>query len=73
MDLASSRNKTATVTYSNPAEAMQPRQKAQAAAFSDIPRELTPASPHPKALIASQTFLDIAHFDGGTHLVDAYA
>lgn len=73
VNLDSSRNKASAVTYSNPSEAKQLRQNAPAAAFSDAPRELKPASSHPKALIASQTFLDIAHFDGGTHLVDAYA
>lgn len=69
VDLASSRTKARPVTYSKPSgQATQP-----SAMVSDTLRELTPAGNSPKALIATKAFLDVAHFDGGVQLVDAYA
>ena len=47
--------------------------KTQDADFSAAFRELTPLNAHPKALAASKTFLDIAHYDSGIHLLDVYA
>lgn len=59
-------------TYSRPSGLPSPT----ATLFSEVGssvRELTPVSAHPKALMASRTFLDIAYFDGGPQLLDVYA
>lgn len=61
--------RTSAATYSNPAQQRQTPESV----FSDTIRELAPTGTHPKALFASKTFLDIAHFDGDSRLVDVYA
>lgn len=69
VDLSSSSAKQRPVTYSKPlGQAVQP-----SATVSNTERELTPISSDRKALVASKAFLDVAHFDGGVQLVDAYA
>lgn len=55
------------------AEQPEPQRASDGSGITYAVRELTALAAHPKMLLASKTFLDIAHYDSGTHLVDVYA